>query len=71
MTNLVDFRTCPTTGLGVDRAAERLIKANAVVAVVFLAIGGFFVAVVGSLRSSYVTGPARAKRPAPPPLPVR
>ena len=30
------FRTCPTTGLKVDRSAENLIKANAVVAVVFL-----------------------------------
>jgi len=36
------FRTCPTTGLKVDRAAENLIKANAVAAVVFLLIGGIF-----------------------------
>ena len=36
------FRTCPATGLKVDLAAERLIKANAVAAVVFLAIGGLF-----------------------------
>jgi len=36
------FRTCPTTGLKVDRSAENLIKANAVVAVVFLLIGGLF-----------------------------
>jgi len=28
------FRTCPTTGLRVHDAAENLIKANAVVAVV-------------------------------------
>jgi cytochrome c oxidase subunit 1 len=34
------FRTCPATGLKVDLAAERLIKANAVAAVVFLLIGG-------------------------------
>jgi cytochrome c oxidase subunit 1 len=34
------FRICPDTGLKVDRAAENLIKANAVVAVVFLLIGG-------------------------------
>jgi len=34
------FRTCPDTGLRVHLAAERLTKANAVVAVVFLAIGG-------------------------------
>jgi len=42
MSNTAEFRTCPTTGLKVDRAAERLIKANAVVAIVFLAIGGLF-----------------------------
>ena len=36
------FRICPTTGLRVDRNAENLIKANAVVAVVFLLIGGLF-----------------------------
>jgi len=36
------FRTCPTTGLRVDRSAENLIKANAVAAVVFLMIGGLF-----------------------------
>jgi len=34
------FRTCPTTGLKVERHAERLIKINAVAAVVFLLIGG-------------------------------
>ncbi len=34
------FRICPTTGLKVHLPAEALIKANAVVAVVFLAIGG-------------------------------
>jgi cytochrome c oxidase subunit 1 len=36
------FRTCPTTGLKVDLKAQSLIKANAVAAVVFLAIGGLF-----------------------------
>jgi cytochrome c oxidase subunit I len=36
------FRTCPTTGLKVDLAAQKLIKANAVAAVVFLLIGGLF-----------------------------
>ncbi|MBX3703236.1 MAG: cbb3-type cytochrome c oxidase subunit I [Steroidobacteraceae bacterium] len=36
------FRTCPTTGLKVDLNAQKLIKANAVAAVVFLAIGGLF-----------------------------
>ncbi len=34
------FRTCPVTGLKVDLAAERLIIANAVAAVVALLIGG-------------------------------
>ena len=42
MTAATQFRTCPTTGLKVDRSAENLIKANAVVAVVFLLIGGLF-----------------------------
>ena len=36
------YRICPTTGLKVDRAAQSLIKANAVAAVVFLLIGGLF-----------------------------
>ncbi len=36
------YRTCPTTGLRVHGPAENLIKANAVAAVVFLAIGGLF-----------------------------
>jgi len=35
-----EFRTCQYTGLKVDAAAQALIKANAVAAVVFLAIGG-------------------------------
>ena len=35
-----EFRTCQYTGLKVDAAAQALIKANAVGAVVFLAIGG-------------------------------
>jgi len=42
MTSATEFRICPTTGLKVHSAAESLIKANAVVAVVFLAIGGLF-----------------------------
>jgi len=42
MTAASTFRTCPTTGLKVDRSAENLIKANAVVAVVFLLVGGLF-----------------------------
>ncbi len=36
------YRICQTTGLRVYKSAENLIKANAVVAVVFLAIGGLF-----------------------------
>jgi cytochrome c oxidase subunit 1 len=42
MTAASAFRICPTTGLKVDRSAEDLIKANAVVAVVFLLVGGLF-----------------------------
>lgn len=45
-----DFRICPETGLKVDKAAENLIKANAVVAVVFLAIGGLFGLLVALTR---------------------
>jgi cytochrome c oxidase subunit 1 len=44
------FRACPVTGLRVDLAAERLIKANAVAAVVFLAIGGLFGLLVALTR---------------------
>jgi len=50
MSSLIDFRTCPTTGLKVDQAAEKLIKANAVAAVVFLAIGGLFGLLVALTR---------------------
>ncbi len=35
-----EFRTCQYTGLKVDVAAQALIKANAVAAVVFLASAG-------------------------------
>jgi cytochrome c oxidase subunit 1 len=45
-----EFRTCPTTGLKVDLAAEKLIKANAVAAVIFLAIGGLFGLLVALTR---------------------
>ena len=45
-----EFRTCPDTGLRVDLAAEKLIRWNAVVAVVFLAIGGFFGLLVALTR---------------------
>ena len=44
------FRTCPATGLKVDLAAEKLIKANAVAAIVFLAIGGLFGLLVALTR---------------------
>jgi len=50
MSSLVDYRTCPTTGLKVDRSAEKLIKANAVAAIVFLAIGGLFGLLVALTR---------------------
>ena len=40
--NTGNFRTCPTTGLKVDLNAQALIKANAVAAVIFLAVGGLF-----------------------------
>ena len=45
-----EFRICPTTGLRVHLAAESLIKANAVAAVVFLAVGGFFGLLVALTR---------------------
>ena len=37
---MTSFRVCPATGLRVDRTADRLIQANAVVATVALLIGG-------------------------------
>ena len=50
MANKSEFRTCPTTGLKVDLAAEKLIKANAVAAIIFLAIGGLFGLLVALTR---------------------
>ena len=50
MSTNTEFRTCPTTGLKVDLAAEKLIKVNAVAAVVFLAIGGLFGLLVALTR---------------------
>ena len=44
------FRSCPVTGLKVDLRAQALIKANAVAAVVFLAVGGFFGLLVALTR---------------------
>ncbi len=50
MTTQSEFRICPDTGLKVHLPAEALIKANAVVAVVFLAIGGLFGLLVALTR---------------------
>lgn len=44
------FRTCPVTALKVDLAAEKLIIANAVAAVSFLAIGGLFALLLALTR---------------------
>nr|WP_306264511.1 cbb3-type cytochrome c oxidase subunit I [Pararhizobium sp. IMCC3301] len=46
----VRYRTCPFTGRRIERSAELLIRANAVAAVVFLAIGGFFGLMVALTR---------------------
>ncbi len=45
-----EFRTCQYTGLKVDVAAQSLIKANAVAAVVFLALGGLMGLLVALTR---------------------
>ncbi len=50
MSNGAMFRTCPDTGLKFHRPAESLMKANAVAAVVFLLVGGFFGLLVGLTR---------------------
>ncbi len=42
MATAEQFRVCPQTGLRIHLPAEALIKANAVVAIVFLAVGGLF-----------------------------
>src|SRR5262245_19787609 len=44
------YRTCQYTGLKVDIAAQTLIKANAVAAVVFLALGGLMGLLVALTR---------------------
>lgn len=44
------FRTCPDSGLVFHRPAENLIKANAVAAVVFLAVGGILGLLVALTR---------------------
>jgi len=43
-------RVCPATGLRIHKSAENLIKANAVTAIVFLAVGGFFGLMVALTR---------------------
>jgi cytochrome c oxidase subunit 1 len=50
MATAAEFRICPTTGLKVYREAETLIKVNAVVAVIFLAVGGLFGLLVALTR---------------------
>jgi len=50
MASTEHYRICPETGLKVFFTTERLIKANAVVAVVFLAIGGLFGLLVALTR---------------------
>ncbi|MFT5482924.1 MAG: cytochrome c oxidase subunit 1 [Halieaceae bacterium] len=45
-----DYRTCPDTGLQFHGPAEKLIKANAVAAVVFLLLGGLYGLFVGLTR---------------------
>lgn len=44
------FRTCPDSGLVINRSAENLIKANAIAATVFLAVGGFLGLLVALTR---------------------
>lgn len=50
MASAESYRTCADTGLKVFSDTEKLIKANAVVAVVFLAIGGLFGLLVALTR---------------------
>jgi cytochrome c oxidase subunit I len=50
MAATTQFRICPDTGLKVDLAAQRLIKINAVTAVVFLLVGGLFGILVALTR---------------------
>ncbi len=50
MSEKAQFRTCPDTGFKVDFMAEKLIKMNAVTAVIFLAVGGLFGLLVALTR---------------------
>jgi cytochrome c oxidase subunit 1 len=45
-----NHRVCPATGLRIHKSAENLIKANAFVAIVFLAVGGLFGLLVALTR---------------------
>ncbi len=45
-----EFRTCPDSGLVFHRPAENLIKANAIAATVFLAVGGLLGLLVALTR---------------------
>ncbi|GMQ87653.1 MAG: b(o/a)3-type cytochrome-c oxidase subunit 1 [Gammaproteobacteria bacterium] len=45
-----NHRVCPATGLRIHKSAENLIKANAVTAIVFLAVGGLFGLMVALTR---------------------
>jgi cytochrome c oxidase subunit I len=45
-----NYRVCLETGLHIDLAAQRLIKANAFVGVLFLAVGGLFGLMVALTR---------------------
>src|SRR4030067_337881 len=47
MANNETFRTCPRTGLQFHDSAEMLMKANAVVGVVFLLLGGVLALLIG------------------------
>ena len=47
---MAEFRTCPDTGFKIDLAADKLIKWNAVAAVVFLLVGGLFGLMVALTR---------------------
>mgnify|MGYP000008578609 CR=1 FL=1 len=47
---MAEFRTCPDTGFAIDLAADKLIKWNAVTAVVFLLVGGLFGILVALTR---------------------
>jgi len=50
MTTNTDFRTCPDTGLLINKDAETLMKVNAVAAVVFLLVGGILGLLVALTR---------------------